>query len=972
MKTKYAFLLMSCLAALLLTVSSCSHDYETVPNDPMETRIYTLDNGLKVYLTVNKDQPRIQTYIAVRVGGKNDPSETTGLSHYLEHLMFKGTDSFGTSNFDAEKPLLDEIEKQYEVYRTKTDPEERKAIYHIIDSLSYKASTYAIANEYDKLMASIGANGTNAYTSDDVTCYTEDIPANQVENWAKIQSDRFQNMVIRGFHTELEAVYEEYNISLSQDMRKVWEAIGQILFPNHPYGQQTVIGLGDHLKNPSITNIKRHFAQWYVPNNVAICMSGDLDFDATIEIIKKYFGDWKANPDVDAQRAKLLDIPMNRLTAPVKKEIYGQEAAEIVLAWAVPGTKSLESDYFDIMGEILNNGKAGLMDIDLTQSQKVLGCASGINTMTDFSEMVAIAVPREGQTLDEAKDLLLAEIEKLKNGDFDDKLLESIINNKKLSYMRQLESNEARADMFVQSFVNGTDWKDEVGRIDRLSKITKADIAKYAKDYLTDGYACIYKLQGEDTNLKKIEKPAISPIEMNRDKQSQFVKDIIASEVKEIEPVFVDFGKEMSVKNYDNGDELLYKENTTNGTFFLQFRIDHGSKADKQLSVAADYIAYLGTDKYTPEALQKELYRLACDASISVSPSSSLITLSGLADNMSQAYDLCLDWVKNAKADADIYANMVADELKSRIDAKSNQRTCFSKLFDYVRYGALNSNTNIMSADELTAADPQALLDKLAGLMNYKKTILYYGPLSMSDIEKQLGDELHATGLRDGVHADVYQLAETPENQVVIAPYDAKNIYMVGYSNNGQKFSPELEPRKALFNEYFGGGMNSVAFQELREARGLAYSAAADYTTPSYSNMTNSFYSYIITQNDKMMDAYNTFNDIIENTPKSEPAFNLAKDALIKRIATERIIREDVLFRYLSSRNLGLDHDINSDIYDAIKTMTLDDIIDFQQKNVKARKYHYLILGNEAELDIPSLEKIAPIKRVSLEEIFGY
>ena len=162
MKTKYAFLLMSCLAALLLTVSSCSHDYETVPNDPMETRIYTLDNGLKVYLTVNKDQPRIQTYIAVRVGGKNDPSETTGLSHYLEHLMFKGTDSFGTSNFDAEKPLLDEIEKQYEVYRTKTDPEERKAIYHIIDSLSYKASTYAIANEYDKLMASIGANGTNA------------------------------------------------------------------------------------------------------------------------------------------------------------------------------------------------------------------------------------------------------------------------------------------------------------------------------------------------------------------------------------------------------------------------------------------------------------------------------------------------------------------------------------------------------------------------------------------------------------------------------------------------------------------------------------------------------------------------------------------------------------------------------------------------------------------------------------------
>ena len=286
---------LSCLSLFLaLVMSSCSsqkkYSYETVPNDPLKARIYTLDNGLKVYLTVNKETPRIQTFIAVRVGGKNDPAETTGLAHYFEHLMFKGTDKYGTQDYAAEKPLLDQIEQQFEIYRQTTDEAERKAIYHTIDSLSYEASKYAIPNEYDKLMAAIGSSGSNAYTWYDQTVYQEDIPSNQIENWAKIQADRFENNVIRGFHTELEAVYEEKNMSLTRDNSKVQEAIFSSLFPKHPYGTQTVLGTQENLKNPSITNIKNYYKQWYVPNNMAICMSGDLDPDETIALIDKYFG----------------------------------------------------------------------------------------------------------------------------------------------------------------------------------------------------------------------------------------------------------------------------------------------------------------------------------------------------------------------------------------------------------------------------------------------------------------------------------------------------------------------------------------------------------------------------------------------------------------------------------------------------------------------------------------------------------
>ena len=149
------------LVTIVCGLVSCngSRDYESVNGDPMQTRIYTLDNGLKVYLSVNKEEPRIQTYIAVRTGSKNDPAETTGLAHYLEHLMFKGTKQFGTTDPEAEAPLLDEIEQRYEEYRTITDEATRKQKYHEIDSVSQLAAKYFIPNEYDKLMAAIGSEG---------------------------------------------------------------------------------------------------------------------------------------------------------------------------------------------------------------------------------------------------------------------------------------------------------------------------------------------------------------------------------------------------------------------------------------------------------------------------------------------------------------------------------------------------------------------------------------------------------------------------------------------------------------------------------------------------------------------------------------------------------------------------------------------------------------------------------------------
>ena len=962
-----------CLAALGL--SSCTqsrYSYETVPNDPLQARIYTLDNGLKVYMTVNKDEPRIQTYIAVRVGGKNDPAETTGLAHYFEHLMFKGTNHFGTMNYEIEKPLLDQIEQTFEIYRKTTDEAERKAIYHTIDSLSYEASKYAIPNEYDKLMAAIGANGTNAYTSFDVTCYTEDIPSNEVENWAKIQADRFKNCVIRGFHTELETVYEEKNMSLTRDARKVYEQTLAALFPHHPYGTQTVLGTQEDLKNPSITNIKNYYKTWYVPNNMAICLSGDFDPDQMIATIDKYFGDMQPNPNLPK-----LNLPKESdITAPVVREVLGPEAENVTLAWRFPGAASKELETLQILSQILYNGQAGLIDLDLMQQQKTLSAYCYPMAMSDYSAFMMAGRPKAGQTLDEVKDLLLGELKKLRDGDFDESLLEANINNFKLYQLHQLESNGARADWFVQSFINGSNWADEVTALDRMAKLTKQDIVDFANKYLKDdNYAIIYKRQGKDPNEMKIAKPEITPIVMNRDTASAFLKELQAEakNVTPIEPVFLDYSKDLTQLTTGKGVPVLYKQNTSNDLFQLIYLFDMGNNQDKALGTAAQYLEYLGTSDMTPEQVKSEFYRMACSFYVSPGSRRTYVTLSGLNENLPAAMALFEKLLADAQVNAEAYTNLTNDLLKARKDAKLSQGTNFGRLISYVNYGPKNPATNLLSEAELKSMNPQELVDRIHSLNSYKHRILYYGPNSDKELVALL-DKEHRTPdtLKDVPAGEDFKQQATPETKIYLAPYEAKNIYMSQISNRGEKFDAAIEPARQLYNEYFGGGMNSIVFQEMRESRGLAYSAWAGLNKPGYADEDYYFISQISSQNDKMLDAINTFNDIINNMPQSETAFKLAKEGMIARLRTDRITKMSVIWSYINAQDLGQTVDSRIKLFNDVQGMTLQDVVDFQQKWIKGRTYSYGILGDKKELDMEALKKIGPVIELTTEDIFGY
>ena len=950
-------------------IKAQTRTYESVPNDPMKTRIYTLDNGLKVYISVNKEKPRIQTYIAVRTGSRNDPAETTGLAHYLEHIMFKGTDKFGTSNYEAERPYLKQIEKLYEEYRHMTDPAKRKVWYHKIDSVSQIAAQYNIPNEYDKLMAAIGSQGTNAYTSNDVTCYVENIPSNEIESWAKVQGDRFQNMVIRGFHTELEAVYEEYNMGLTSDGRKLFTALMAKLFPNHPYGTQTTIGRGEHLKNPSITNIMNYYHRYYVPNNIAICMSGDLNPEQTVAIIEKYFGNWK--------RSETLSAPQYgaqpKFTAPVDTTVVGLEAEMLYLGWRADKGNSLQCDTLDIIGELLSNGSAGLYDLNLNRTMKVQSAGAGFSELTDYSMFIAMGIPKKGQTLQEVRDLLLAEIEKLKKGDFSDDLLPSVINNYKRSYYTSLDNNKFRAKAFVDAFINNVDWKQEVDRLNRISKMTKAEIVSFANRFFDNGYAAVYKVQGTDTTIQKVDKPKITPIPTNNDKHSAFLQEIVNHQVEPIKPVFVDFKKDLTKSTTKKGWPILYKQNTQDDLFTLYLEIPFGKESDLLPGYAKMYIDYLGTDKMTNAQIKQELYKLACDYDIGQTDDETYFKLTGLNENLPKALALINDVIDNAKVDKEAYAAAVDLLIKSQKDKKADQKSNFRALQDYGMYGAYNSTRNILSEEQLKNIDPQKLLNSLKGLKNYKQTVLYYGPSSLKDIDNLLSKTFKTAKKFTPLPKEKrYTLQATPKNEILIAPYDAKNIYMVQFHNENKEWNPNDAAKIAVFNEYFGGGMNAIVFQEMREARALAYSASASYRTPSRLGDKEYFNTYIITQNDKMMDCVAQFNELLNNVPVRQANFDLAKQNLLKSLASARTTKFSILAAYMAAQKMGLDYSLSEKIYKDLPSVTLDDIINFEKTNMANKTFKYLILGDEKELDIKALEKIAPIKRVTTEEIFGY
>lgn len=939
------------------------YSYEIVENDPSNTRIYTLPNGLKVYLAQNKDEPRIQTYIPVRTGSNNDPTDNTGLAHYLEHMLFKGTSKMGSHDWEKEKVYLKQISDLYEAHKAESNPEKKSEIYRQIDSISNVASQYAVANEYDKLISSLGATGTNAHTWFDETVYKNNIPSNELEKWMIIESERFSELVLRLFHTELEAVYEEFNRAQDNDFRLIHYALMENLFPESHYGTQTTIGTSEHLKNPSLVAIEKYFDEYYIPNNMAVVLVGDLEFDAAIQLVDKYFGHFQKGPEPNRYVAQ--ESPLRGIK---ELEVFSPSAERLQFAFRVGGARTQDAKLLRVMDMILSNRTAGLIDLNINQKQLAQYAGASPQIMKDYSAHIFNGMPRQGQSLDEVRDLILEQIEKIKKGDFDEWMIEAVINDFKKQQQQVLENSDWLASEMYNSFIQEQTWAEVVADLDELSKITKADIVKFANDNYKDNYVIVYKRQGENKDLVRVENPGITPINLNRENESEFYKNFMKLQVEDIQPVFVDFEKSIKKETLKKAD-LFSIQNNTNNLSSLYYITEMGADHDKKLSLAINYLNYLGTDKYSPEDIKKEFYKIGINYGVGAGSERTFVYLNGLQENMEKGIQLFEHLLANAKADKQAYLNYVDQILKGRQDAKTNKNSIQNALNQFAMYGENSRFRDILSEEELKSIDPEELVGILKNFLDHQHRIFYYGN-DLAATKKALKKH-HNFGKNRPIPAAKEYPQPATDGKIYFTPYDMVQAE-ISLRAREQKFNKDLLTPAGVFNQYFGSGLSSIIFQEIRESKSLAYSAYSFYANSSKADLYNYVYAYIGTQANKLPQAVEALRDLMNTMPKAENQFQNSRTAALKQIATQRYTKSSIFFYWLSLQDRGIDYDINRDIYQQTSRLTLNDLERFFNQHIRGKQFNVGLIGKKENLDWEAVQQMGEIQEMTLEELFGY
>ena len=960
---------LACLAVAPGLSAQKQYGFQSVPNDPLQTRIYTLDNGLTVYLSRNEDAPRVFTNIAVRAGSKNDPHDATGLAHYLEHMLFKGSSRIATTDWNKESALLLQISNLYEQRRSVTDEAERDRLYARIDSLSGLAAQYAIPNEYDKMISSIGAKATNAYTWVEQTVYVNDVPSDELERWMMIESERFRELVLRLFHTELETVYEEFNMGQDNDRRKANKALNEALYRKHEYGTQTTIGTGEHLKNPSMEKIHHYFKTYYVPNNMAIVLAGDIDYDKTIALVDKHFGAWKPK-DVPA----FTVTPEDPITAPVNVEVRGPMAEWVDLAWRLQGADSQEEMIADLVSGMLSNGQAGLIDLDLIQAQKVLNAYASTTGMKDYTTFTLHAEPKQGQSLEEARDLLLQQLARIGRGEFQEWLIPAVINNYRQQRIRFYnERNNMRVSAMTSAFILGQDWKNVVDYYDRMATITKEQVMELVNSRLTPtGHVTVFKRTGADAQVYKVTKPKITPVEINREAVSEWRRIWETVPSATLTPQFVDYDKAIQRGKLKSGIPVFLIPNPSNDLFTLRYIFEMGTNNDRELGLALEYLPYLGTSKLSPTDLKVEFFKLGLDYQVSASEDRMYVTLTGLEQNIAKGMQLFEGLLADAQVNEGALKELINDVEKDRKDALKNKSVVLhNAMFNQARYGDRSPFKDRLSVQEMRALPAKALVDRIRNLNTFQHKVFYYGRKPMKDVVALLDKEHKVKGLTPYPPAREYNELDITGNTVIFVDHDMVQTEMLMVNKSGA-FDAARMPYASLFNEYFGSGLSSIVFQEIREAKALAYSAYCNYGTPVRKDQAHYLRAFIGTQSDKLGDATTAMLALMNDMPADEGQFKGAKEAAIKVIASDRITKENIYWSWDQMQRLGVDFDLRKRNYETIPGITLADMKAFFDQHVKGRNFTFLVIGKEANVDFKALEKLGTVKKMTKKDVFGY
>jgi len=699
---------------------------------------------------------------------------------------------------------------------------------------------------------------------------------------------------------------------------------------------------------------------------MAMVLVGDLDFDATIAEVNKTFG------TLERKEVEHPTLPKEEpITAPVVKEVFGPTAENISLAFRAAGIGTKEHKLVTLCDMILANGNAGLIDLNLNQQQLVQNASCSPTFLNDYGYHNFTGTPKEGQSLDEVKLLLLEQIEKLKNGEFDEWMIEAVINDLKLSQTQQYENSTALASAYYNAFIHREDWIDKVTFLDDLKKISKQELVDFANGFYKDNYVVTYKRQGEDKSIVKVENPGITPVNLNRDKSSAYLTNFNTIEAKPLQPKYVDYKDAIKTSKTDNGIEVSYINNELNDLFNMNIIFDMGSDNDKKLGLAAGYMEYLGTDTYSAEELKKEFYKLGINYYVSAGAETTYIGLSGLKENLPKGLELLEHLWNNAVPDQEAYDKYVESIAKGRTDNKSQKGSIlWNGLMNYGKFGENSRLRNIFQISELKAMEPQELVNIIKDMKAFDQRVFYYG----KDVDA-------AVAALNTHHKVPEKLNTYPEAMAYAESETGGNVYFVDYDMvqsemlflaKGDPFKAENMAASTLFNTYFGSGLSSIVFQEIRESKSLAYSAFSSYSTASKKEDSNYVMAYIGTQANKMPQAVDAMMQLMTDMPEAEEQFNAAKEAALKKLAAQRITKSNIFWSYERLKKLGIDNDNREAMYNTIKDMSIEDLRDFFNTNIKGENYNVLVIGNKKDIDFKALSKLGKVQEMDVDYLFNY
>ena len=952
-----------------MVFACCSYQSQAEDLNALKVKEYRLENGLTVWLNEDHSQPKVFGAVVVKAGAKDCPD--TGIAHYFEHMMFKGTDRIGTLDYESEKVLLDSIAMKYDELAMTEDTAARARLQKEINERSIRSSEYVIPNEFNRLINRFGGSGLNAATSYDATIYFNTFSPQYMVQWAEINSERLINPVFRLFQSELETVYEEKNMYGDFIGGQVMDTLMARYFGPHPYAYP-IIGSTKNLKNPRLTEMHKFFEDYYVASNMALILSGDFDAQQVMPILEKAFS--RIRSGNAPKQEKVMLPPFNgRETMKVKFPIPFIKAMGL-------GFRGVSANHEDqvalnIAVNLLNNSNGtGYLD-KLMVEHKLMG-ALAINESMNEAGILAVAIMPKLliQSYSSAEKMVWDEINRVKNGDFSDEMFNSLKLEQKRQYASSLENIDSRATIMMNLFSQGKSWNDYLNEVARIESITKEDVVRVAQKYFSNNYLCVTKSTGKYPK-DNLPKPAFSPVvPRNADASSSYAKQLEKIPEQQVAPRIIDFEKDVKTSKLTPLVTLYTTPNPLNDIFTLNISYGIGALEQPELMQLTNYLQLLGTESLSFEQFRSRLQSIGSTLAFDVTPDAFVMKVTGFDNHIDETMELVGDFIRHAKAD-DKKLRQIVDDAKVSEKAffKSGDNVA-SALLEQVKYGDQSRYLRKLSLSQikkLKGKDMLAIYDKVRSV---QCDLHYCGTLP---VEKVIGT------IRQHLPLERTTVASNSPYYRELKQYDRPTVFFIdmpdmaqsivyGYVKGDPVDDKASRHASRLFSVYFGGDMSSLMFQEIREFRSFAYRTSGRYQLPNHAHKgtAGSFTAMLSTQSDKTLDALGVLDSLIREMPLKPERMEAVKQTLVNRINNDYPPFRNLSEKVASTRMEGFDRDPAEEFLRDIATMDMQDISRFYREQISGRPVVYVIAGNRKHIDMKKLAKYGTIIKVKKKDIY--